>query len=78
MTLFEFDVLDNDEKAALAMQGKFVDVRFEENLKVALYSHPDFYAEVFYDGSSNRIVNCRGFTSIKPLSAYIHINNERG
>jgi hypothetical protein len=39
--------LDTQERAAAAMQGKFADVRFEENLKVALYSHTDFYPEVF-------------------------------
>jgi len=74
MTIYEFNALPADESAAVAMQGNFVDVRFEENLKVALYSHPDFYAEVFYDGKTNRIVRSRAFTSIKPLAAYIHLD----
>lgn len=71
MTLDEFNNLHEDEKAAVAMQGNFVDVRSENGLKVALYSHRDFYAEVFYDGESNRIVNSRAFTSTAPLAAYI-------
>ena len=74
MTLYEFNALDTEERAAVAMQGKFIDVRFQENLKVALYSHPEFYAEVFYDGESNRIVRSRAFTSIIPLAAYINLN----
>jgi len=56
------------------MQGNFVDVRLEESLKVALYSHPEFYSEVFYNGDSNQIVRCRAFTSAVPLAAYIHLN----
>ncbi|HEY8929542.1 MAG TPA: hypothetical protein VIM55_10150 [Mucilaginibacter sp.] len=74
MTLREFNALNNEERAAFAMQGKFIDVRFENKLKVALYSHPNFYAEVFYDGKYNKIVRCRAFTSITPLTAYIHFN----
>lgn len=74
MTLFEFNALNEDDKAATAMQGKFMDIRFDQGLKVALYSHPDFYAEVFYDGTNNRITQCRAFTSITSLAAYIHLN----
>lgn len=74
MTLYEFNALNEEEKAAAAMQGNFVDVRFEDGLKIALYSHPDFYAEVFYDGASNQIVRSRAFNSAAPLAAYIHLN----
>jgi len=74
MTLDEFNNLHEDEKAAAAMQGDFVDVRSENGLKVALYSLPDFYAEVFYDGENNKIVNSRAFTATAPLAAYIHLN----
>ncbi|MGF7042683.1 hypothetical protein M2273_005958 [Mucilaginibacter lappiensis] len=56
------------------MQGIFVDMRVEDKLKVALYSHPNFYAEVFYDGLSNVIVRCRAFTSLALLAAYISLN----
>ena len=75
MTLCELNALNTEEKAAAAMAGNFVDVRIEKGLKVALYSHPDFYAEVFYDSESNRITNCRAFTSITPLAAYIHLTS---
>jgi hypothetical protein len=73
MTLYELNALNTEEKAAAAMEGNFVDVRIEKGLKVALYSHPDFYAEVFYDGESNRITSCRAFTSITLLAAYIRL-----
>lgn len=73
MTLSEFNNLGADEKAAAAMQGNFIDVRNEEGLKVALYSLPNFYAEVFYDGESNQIARCRAFTSVTPLAAYIRL-----
>ena len=74
MTLYEFNALDNEARAAAAMQGNFIDVRCEENLKIALYGHPEFYAEVFYDGESNRIVKSRAFTSLVLLAAYINLN----
>jgi len=74
MTLYEFNALVANERATVAVQGSFIDVRSEEGLKVALYSHPAFYAEVFYDGESNRIVRTRAFTSIALLAAYIHLS----
>lgn len=61
MTLTEFNALTEDEQTALAMQGSFVDVRFEGKYKVAIYRHPHFIAEVYYDGTGNRITSCRAF-----------------
>ncbi|WP_448698255.1 hypothetical protein ACFGVR_15660 [Mucilaginibacter sp. AW1-3] len=74
MTLYEFNLLNDEERAAFAMQGNFVEVRFENELRVALYSHPNFFAEVFYDSGTNKIVRCRAFISLLPLAAYIHLN----
>ncbi|OCX54344.1 hypothetical protein BEL04_08790 [Mucilaginibacter sp. PPCGB 2223] len=74
MTLYEFNALDDEQRAAVAMQGNFIEVRFEKELRVALYSHPNFFAEVFYDHTTNKIVRCRAFISLKPLAAYIHLN----
>lgn len=59
MTLTEFNALNKEEQAAMAIQGNFVDVRFEGAYKVAIYRHPYFLAEVFYDGTGNCIVSCR-------------------
>lgn len=74
MTLCEFELLNDEEKAFVAMQGDFLDVRIEGQYKVALYSHPGFYTEVFYDGLSNAVVRCRGFTSSRELAAYIRLS----
>jgi hypothetical protein len=74
MTLYEFNALSADEQTAFAMAGNFVDVRMEEGLKVALYSHPEFYAEVYYDGQSNKVIRCRAFKSASQLAAYIKLN----
>lgn len=74
MNLYEFNALDIEERVAVAAQGNFVDVRFEEGLRVALYSHPEFYAEVFYDSEANQIVRSRAFTSAVHLAAYIHLD----
>ncbi|MGY3211893.1 hypothetical protein [Mucilaginibacter sp. HD30] len=74
MTLYEFNALSAGDQAAFAMQGNFVDVRGEEGLKVALYSHPEFYTEVYYDGQSNQVVRCRAFKSASQLAAYIKLN----
>jgi hypothetical protein len=73
MTLYEFNSLNAEEKAQTAMQGNFVEVREEGDLKVALYSHAEFYAEIFYDGQSNEITGCRAFKSLSPLAAYIRL-----
>ncbi|MBD1362947.1 hypothetical protein IDJ77_03915 [Mucilaginibacter sp. ZT4R22] len=73
MTLNDFNALNKDESAAAAIHGKFVDIRYEDNFKVALYSHPEFYVEVFYEGKNNQIVRCRAFTSATQLAAYIHL-----
>ena len=74
MTLYDFNALNAKERTAAAMQGNFVDVRTEGDIKVALYSHPDFYAEVFYNDRSNEIIKCRAFTSLTPLAAYINLS----
>jgi len=74
MTLDEFNLLSDPDKISTALQGNFVDVRFEAQLKVALYSHPEFYTEVCYDRTGNRIVKCRAFTSLSHLAAYISLN----
>jgi hypothetical protein len=46
MTLYKFNAPDEQERVAVAIQGTFVAVRFENNLCMALYSHPNFYAKV--------------------------------
>ncbi|GAB3921890.1 hypothetical protein [Mucilaginibacter myungsuensis] len=73
MTLDEFNTLSPEEKTSVAVNGNFIDVRLEKGLKVALYSHPDFYAEVFYDGDNNRITRCRAFTALSSLAAYVKL-----
>jgi hypothetical protein len=74
VTLYEFNKLNDAKRAATTMQGNFVDVRLENNLRMALYSHPNFHSEVFYNSTSNQIVRCRTFTSLLSLAAYIHLN----
>ena len=74
MTINEFNALSAEDQATFAMQGNFVDVRIEDALKVALYSHSDFYTEVYYEGQSNQVVRCRAFKSVSQLAAYIKLN----
>ena len=74
MTLDDFNSLSDNEQAAFATQGSFIDMRIEYEFKIALYSHPHFYTEVYYDGMANKIVRCRAFASMAPLAAYIRLN----
>ena len=73
MTLAEFNTVLPEERTAIAFKGNFVDALTEKGSQVALYSHPHFYAEVFYDGKSNRITHCRAFTTLSLLAPYVNL-----
>jgi len=73
MTLYEFNELDLNGRAAAAWEGTHLGTRSEENCRILVYSLPEFYAEVFYDVLSNEIVRCRGFRSLHLLSPYLTI-----
>jgi len=73
MTLYEFNTLDLNGRAAAAWEGKHLGTRLDHDRRILVYSLPDFYAEVFYDAASNEITECRGFKSLHLLAPYLEI-----
>ncbi|NHA03296.1 hypothetical protein G7092_05805 [Mucilaginibacter sp. HC2] len=70
----DYNILPADEKAAIAMtQGDFVDFRYENEFRVALYRLRHFYAEVYYNSARNTIDHTQAFTSISRLAPYINL-----
>lgn len=77
MTLYEFNALNDDEKANAAWAGSFLADRAEQELTVQLYAVSSFYVEVFYDSQENRIVGFRSFNTknlLVPYLAHIKFN----
>ena len=73
MTLYEFNALSEDEKAAvLWSKGDFVIERKENNFSILLYQVQSFYVEVFYSGKENKISRLRSFSSINQLEPYLN------
>lgn len=72
MTIYEFNVLTDDEKAALLWnEGLFVTDKPGD--PVLLYQLCNFYVEVYYEGKENKILKLRSFRSIEQLEAYLNI-----
>ncbi len=72
MTLYEFNVLNEDEKTALLWsEGLFVTDK--PGSSILLYQLYDFYVEVFYEGKENKIQRLRSFSSLDQLDAYLNI-----
>jgi hypothetical protein len=71
LTLYDFNGLNDDEKANAVWEGTFLADRREEDLTVQLYSVGNFYVEVFYDAGLNKIVRFRSFTTKSLLVPYL-------
>jgi hypothetical protein len=72
MTLYQFKVLSQDEKAAvLWSKGDVVGDRIENNFSILLYEIRSFYVELFYSGKENKISRLRSFSSTEQLEPYL-------
>lgn len=71
ISLYDFNLMDDDGKAALVWTGSFLGDREENGLRVQLYSIDNFYVEVFYDGTANKILRFRAFKSTNQLTPYL-------
>jgi len=56
MTLHEFSVLTDRQKAPLVWAGKFIAYKEEKGFAIVLYQVHDFYVEAYYDSESNEII----------------------
>ena len=80
ISLYDFNLLEDDEKATAVWAGTFLGDREENGLRVQLYSVDGFYVEVFYDGLANKILRFRAFKTYDLLTPYLaHVKfNLRG
>ena len=72
MTLYEFNSLSDNEKAQAIWAGAFLLSRDAADLKYSLYSIHDFFVEVTYDPTKNKIVKFQSFKTKRLLEAYLH------
>ena len=73
VTLFDFNAMDDNERAEVAWSGTYLGDRQEGGHIIQLYSLPDFYVEVFYDTDRNDISRIRGFKKLHLLTPYIQL-----
>lgn len=71
MTLYEFNVLDDNAKADAIWAGSFLADREENGLMLQLYAIDSFYAEVTYDPAANKILTFRSFNAKHLLAPYL-------
>ena len=71
LSLFEFNLLTDNEKAEAVWSGTFLGDRPEREFRVQLYRIAAFYVEVFYDGDANKIVEFQAFSSYDLLAPYL-------
>lgn len=75
MTVFEFNALDQQEKAEAVWRGTFLAERMADGLPIQLYSLPGCYVEVFYDQAANQIIGFEAFTNKQLLVPYLAQTN---
>ncbi|MBS7565519.1 hypothetical protein KHS38_13990 [Mucilaginibacter sp. Bleaf8] len=75
MTVYEFNALDQQEKAEAVWRGTFLAERIAAGLHVQLYSLPGCYVEVFYDQAANQITGFEAFTNKQLLAPYLAQTN---
>ena len=72
MTLYQFNVLSDDEKAAILLsKGDFVIERKENNFSILLYQVEWFYVDAFYSRKEYKISRLRSFSSTEQLEPYL-------
>ena len=65
MTLFEFSLLNDDQKADVVWKGNFMTYREETQYTIMLYKVHDFYVEVYYNNQNNTRIKFHSFSSGK-------------
>lgn len=71
MTLYEFNMMDKDQKAATVWSGVHIGDRHDKHHDILLYQVYGFYVEVYYDRAENTIVTFRSFSSTGQLTPYL-------
>lgn len=76
MTLYEFNAMHEHERAEMLWSFAPLAQRIEAPHVMLLYSLEEFYAEVCYDQTENRITRIRGFRSLHLLAPYLESMEE--
>ncbi|WP_018613199.1 hypothetical protein [Segetibacter koreensis] len=76
MTLYEFNLLDNNQLKAEAVWEHGVCIATRESplhsdVTILLYQLPKFYVEVFYQKKRNEILRLLSFSSVDNLEPYL-------
>ena len=74
MTLNEFSVLNDEQKAITVWEGEFMTYREEKGFIIMLYKVYDFYVEVYYNNQNNKLVKFNPFSSKKRLELYFDVS----
>ncbi|HEY4197273.1 MAG TPA: hypothetical protein VGM63_17140 [Mucilaginibacter sp.] len=71
MTLYDFNSLEEHQKAESVWQGTFLADREENGLILQLYGIDTFYVEVCYDDRAGKILGFRSFHQVQQLTPYL-------
>lgn len=71
MRIYDFVKLTKGEKAKAVWKGKLLANREEDNYNILLFNLGDFYVEVYYNSSENKIVKFKSFTAFAQLEPYL-------
>lgn len=74
MTLYEFSVLTDHQKAPLVWAGQFVAYKEENGFAIVLYKVYDFYVEAYYDNESNEIIRFHPFSPKNLLELHFKVS----
>ncbi len=70
MTLYQFIALNEYEQAESVWQSQFIADRRDGDLTVLLYCLGEFFVEVNYSPSLNKIMNIKPFKAMRLLEPY--------
>ncbi|WP_142784069.1 hypothetical protein [Changchengzhania lutea] len=77
MTLYEFNgLLKHDKHNHVFTKGDFIDFRFENEKRFALYAINMFFVEIEYNNLENKLQIIRSFKCGEMLSKYSFIRKD--
>lgn len=76
LSLYDFKLLPDEEQYYITFnQGQFLDSYFERDRRFALYAISQFFVEVEYDTTINKIIDKASFISGDKLDKNSNIRN---
>lgn len=78
MTLYQFNLLNDNQKAEIVWNSVCIGGREVGNHRILLYQVHSFYVEIYYNHTCNKIEKIRSFSSIDQLRPYLDKINITG